>query len=221
MASDEIPTIAADKAQGDQKRSSSGSSGPSSTGVERVDEGVVNWLFAAMSQHGEDIDIPVHEEDAERELTEAEIEAFDLPEGVNFSVESLFGLDVDRPYVGDPKVEDDEKLSEVEGTSSIDRHVTVSLGHSINGYYASKIEEQFGEGVHIRVGMGAKGVHDDPYERAQYVRFKTTESGAKSERRKRRSMWMASDIDFGKSEYEEWCSEADVEAYPRSNNGED
>jgi len=207
MSEKEIPQIAVGKAKGDQ----------SSGGLGKLPEGSVEWLLVAMEQHGADIDIPAHEEDAERELTKAEIEAFDLSEGTNFSIESLFGYDIERPYVGNPKMDDGNYLDDPEHEggedSVVDRHVTVNLGHSINGHFGDRVAEVFGDDVHIRVGMGASGLYEDNKDRARHVRFKTTSSGDKSRRRRYRSKRECEGTDYSREDYERDCLDIGLDPY--------
>jgi len=218
--------------------SSSGSSGRSSSGIEKPPEGAVKWLFAALSGNGEDIDIPAHEKNAERELSEQEIEAFGLEEGTNLSVESLFDVTIEREYIGNPKVReetfDDEKeakaaggsrvsenadgtftvsfnLDDEEGTSSVDRHTKVDLGHAINGYFAEEIDDMFGPDVHISMRVGKSGRdYEDDYERAQYIRFKTTQGStndqgvSNSQRTKAKAKYECEDVDFSAADLQEW-----------------
>lgn len=233
----QIPDV---KGKGNQKNTSSGTRSRSSKGVEQPPEGAVEWLFTALEQHGEDIDIPFFEEDADRELTEAELDAFGLEDGTNLSVESLFDVASEREYVGDPTVEKewfeteeeaeeyaDEhdisstqvkesareekwyvnvKLSDREGTDSIDRHAKIELGYGINGYYAEDIVEQFGEDNYIRVGMGARGLYDDGEEQAKHLRFKTTETENAEEKRKRAKV-ECEEVEFSSDDLDEWLEE--------------
>lgn len=179
-------------------------SNDSSSGIEKPPEGAVALIFNAIANSDQqDIDIAAHEQNAERELTTEEVEAFDLPEGTNLSVESLFDVTIEREYVGNPKAKEETfdteeeadeaggtrktensdgtytvtfNVDDIEGTASVDRHTKVDLAHAINGYHADDIDELFGENVHIRVGVGNSSLsYDDAFERAKFIRFKVTE----------------------------------------------
>lgn len=240
----EIPndvSVSVEKSAKNESGSGSGGSSRSSSGIEKPPEGAVTWLFKALMENGEDIDIPAHEQNATRELSEAELEAFGIEEGTNVSVESLFNRTIEREYVGNPKVREETfenedeaneaggtrktensdgtftvsfNVDDVEGTASVDRHTKVELGHAINGYFADTIDEQFGENVHIRLGVGRSGRgYDDDLERAQHIRFKTTQGSenddgvSKSRERKARAKYQCQDVDFNKADLDEWLAD--------------
>lgn len=168
MADDEIPEIAVDVSYGDEKKSSGGSSGRSTKSIEDVPEGSFDWLVAALRQHNTDIDIPFFEEDATRELTDAEIEGFGLEEGTNFSIESLFGISSEREYVGDPLVrkewfdseEEAEEYAESNDISSSQVRVNADDEHYVAVNLTDEVgDEKVDRHAKIELGYALNGYH--------------------------------------------------------------
>lgn len=230
MAEQETIEISVDHAAGNRTRTSTGGMGR--TTVDQLPESGVRFLLAAMEQNGADIDIPVFADSEDAwELSDDHLEAFDLPEGTNFSVESLLDVEVSRPYVGDvtfPQGHDDrwsdeqleeagseenaedsddfspQKLSDTVENDQIDRHTKIDIGKSLNGHYRESVEGRFGADGHISVGVGATSEHDDPYERATFMRFRYTE-GKTSDYTKARAMY---DCElWEKEQFVEWCED--------------
>jgi len=199
MSEDEIPSLdgIADK---QQTSSTSSSSTNSSTGVEPLPEGAADFVFTALKQFGEDFTLAAFDSDDVSELSEDEIEYFGFEEGTTYSIESIFGYDIERDYVGNPTCSDGNTLDEQPdvATSDIDRHAKVSLGHRLNGYHADRIVNEYGEDAYIRVGIGSEDHEDvtDARSKAKHIRIKITESEATAVERRARAMFNAEEVDF-------------------------
>lgn len=167
MAQKEVPEIALERGSKDTGRDSS--RGRTSKGVDPLPEGAVQWVFEALEQYPDYVEIAAHEENAEREMSSAEIEAFDLPEGTNLSVESLFGLEVGSEYIGNPAVRTEEfdeepdpdeldvSSTQINGpTESRDTwQVKYKLDDELND------EESIDRHVTIEIGYAINGYHED------------------------------------------------------------
>lgn len=199
MTNGEIPSLdgIADK---QQTSSSSSSSTNSSTGVEPLPEGAVEFIFTAFDKFGEDITLPAFDGEDVTEFSEDAREYFGFEEGTTYSIESLFDYDIEREYVGNPTCSDGNTLDEQPdvATSDIDRHAKVSLGHRLNGYHADKIVNEYGENSYIRVGIGSEDHEDvtDARSKAKHIRIKITESKATAIERRARAMFNAEEVEF-------------------------
>lgn len=213
--SDETLEISVPKSSEDDE-SNGGNGSRSTKSYDAFDESVVNYVLLMLEQNGEDVEIPLFDTDA-RELSEPEREFLSGIEAEYQSAESLFGLDLDRDYVGSPPGPQDDCEQCGDGVCDThdvetDRHTTIDISKRLNGNHLPVIHEKFGE-CSIRVGMGKATRHDrDPLERRRYVRIRVGDTEGQV-RSAKRAQLDAGVID--ESEYIEWCVDNEIHPQPR------
>lgn len=173
--------------------------------------------------------------DAADALPEQYAEYYELDDVDTFSVEDLFSRDwSDYDYIGTPPVFNSDKLSEEDEevyeeselytkSGSMKQYVikpeyvedfrdadvlkggVTPITKALNGLFADKITEAFGENAQLKVGKGKKANHDgDQKEAMQYVAFWVSESKNAAYNREKARL----DADeITESEFGEWAEQ--------------
>lgn len=160
-------------------------SGSGSRSYGKPNESVVTFLIAEIQDNnGNAVEYPTFaDNDDAVELTDDVSEQIEeaygvsLPESVEaLTVESLFGSDWSAyDYVG--YAPDDEEVGKVNANAHTD------LNTSINGYFAEKVTEAFGEKARVRLGISPKKWRDDVAERGKFTRVMVSQTDHQQEQR--------------------------------------
>jgi len=203
----EFENLVTEKEYQQEGKSSSGGSRPTKS-YEEYSEAHAKYVIANLKAHNGSFHIPAFSDDEKAgELPDTVIEALDLPEGSNESLEDLFGMDLEADYLGTAgDVEDSDGV--------VNRKATVEVMKGINGYHADLIEQEFGP-ANIGVGVGSSAVFDDDELRNKLVQFRVVDT-EKSERTRKRAQFDVGEI--SESEYEEWCVNNEIHPWPRDKN---
>lgn len=207
---------------------SSDSSGPS---IPDIPESVAQLVIDAIQQKGGRIEIPAFAEGAP-DFPDQYAEYYEMDDVETLSVEELFGQSWgDYDYIGTPPVTASEKLTEDEKSELSDDQLlkadgeekkyvikpeyaeafedanvlkggTTPISKAINGRFAEKVVEAFGEDSKVSVGKGKARNHDgDNVEAQKYVAFWVSDSETAPLKRKKAQMQAG---EIPESEFHEW-----------------
>lgn len=199
---DELVTEKQYSTKGEDETSTSGRSTKS---YEKPDEILVKYILANLKAYGGEFHVPAHADHPEADdLPEEVAEKLDLEPGTTDTLEGVFGIEPNGTYVG--------TAGDLEaGNGDLDRHATIQLQKSVNGYYPELIEEQW-PGAAIAVGVGSSTKFDDDEERNKWVRIRVTDTELSERKRKRAEMDVG---EISEDDYVAWCVDNEVDPFPR------
>lgn len=201
----ELDELVTEKKYSETETAGGGGGGRSSRDYPKLDEMVVNFVLANLKGYDGSYHIPAHAENEEAPIIPDEVcEKLGFEENTPETLETVFGVEIDREYVGlagDLDVESEK----------VDRHATIMVQKSINGYYSDLIEEHY-PGCSISVGVGSSTKFDDDEKRNKWVRIKVVDT-EKAERTRQRARLDVGAID--EDEYVDWCVENEMDPWPR------
>jgi len=202
MSLDELVT---DKKYSESESSSSSSSTRSTRQYPEMDDMVANYVIANLKAYGGSYHVPAFADDGEAtEIPDEVCEKLGLAEGTTETLESVFGVEIEGDYIGE--------AGDLEASSGqVDRHATIQVQKSLNGYHSDLVEEHF-PGCSVSVGVGSSTKFADDEKRNTWARIKVVDTDKAA-----RTRWRAR-LDVGEiseEDYISWCVENKLDPWPR------
>lgn len=209
--------------------SSSGSSGPT---IPEIASGVAELVIDAIEDKGGRIELPAFSDEG-IDLPDEYTEYYDLEDVETLSVEDLFDQSWGSyDYIGTPPVFASENLDEEDldtyeddelyksngdmkkyvvkpdyieqfRDANVHKGATTPISKAINGLFAEKVIESFGDDAKVSVGKGKSRHHDgDESDAMKHVAFWVSRSDTADYKREKARM-EADEVT--ESEFHEWC----------------
>lgn len=159
--------------------------GSGSRSYDQPNEAVVSFLIAELQDsENESVEFPTFSDNDDavgfdEEVREQVEEAYgvSIPDDIdNASIESLFEADwSEYDYIG--YAPDDAEVGKVNANAHTDKNTAV------NGYFAEKITDAFGDDARVRMGISPKQWRDSVEERGEYTRVMVSNTDHQKEQR--------------------------------------